>query len=218
MIMSRDEFIESNLGLVHACANRFKGKGIDYDDLYSAGCVGLVKATDNFDNSRGLCFSTYAVPVILGEIRRLFRDGGTVKVSRGLKELWLKINKEIRNFQEKNGFEPTVNQIAEIMQLEPQQVAEAINAGVQPLSLTIGSEDGEHQLEIPVAPPEEKLTEIMALRQIIGELDETDKEIITLRFFKEKTQTETGKILNMSQVQISRKEKRILEKMRVKLL
>lgn len=215
--MCRDEFIESNLGLVHACATRFKGKGIEYDDLYSAGCVGLIKATDHFDTERGLCFSTYAVPVILGEIRRLFRDGGTVKVSRGLKELSLKINRTIKDFRDKNGFEPTILQIAEIMELEPQQIAEAINAGTQPLSLTADNESGEKQIDIPVAPPEEKLTELMALRQIITELEETEQQIIILRFFKNKTQSETGKTLNMSQVQISRKEKKILEKMRTKL-
>lgn len=216
--MNRNEFIENNLGLVHSCAVRFKGKGIEYDDLYSAGCVGLVKAVDNFEVERGLCFSTYAVPVILGEIRRLFRDGGTVKVSRGLKELSMKINRVIKDFQDKNGYEPTVNQIAEIMQLEPNQIAEAINASSQPLSLTYDNDDGEKQIDIPIQPPEEKLTELMALRQIIGELDFTDREIITLRFFKNKTQSETGKILNMSQVQISRKEKKILEKMREKLV
>ncbi len=215
--MCRDEFIESNLGLVHACATRFKGKGIEYDDLYSAGCVGLIKATDHFDPERGLCFSTYAVPVILGEIRRLFRDGGTVKVSRGLKELSLKINRTIKDFRDKNGFEPTILQIAEIMNLEPHQIAEAINAGTQPLSLTADNESDEKQIDIPIAPPEEKLTELMALRQIITELDETEQQIIILRFFKNKTQSETGKILNMSQVQISRKEKKILEKMRDKL-
>ena len=215
--MCRDEFIESNLGLVHACATRFKGKGIEYDDLYSAGCVGLIKATDHFDPERGLCFSTYAVPVILGEIRRLFRDGGTVKVSRGLKELSLKINRTIKDFRDKNGFEPTILQIAEIMNVEPHQIAEAINAGTQPLSLTADNESGEKQIDIPIAPPEEKLTELMALRQIITELDETEQQIIILRFFKNKTQSETGKILNMSQVQISRKEKKILEKMRDKL-
>lgn len=216
--MNRNEFIENNLGLVHSCAVRFKGKGIEYDDLYSAGCVGLVKAVDNFEIERGLCFSTYAVPVILGEIRRLFRDGGTVKVSRGLKELSMKINRVIKEFQDKNGYEPTVNQLAEIMQLEPNQIAEAINASSQPLSLTCDNDDGEKQLDIPIQPPEEKLTELMALRQIIGELDFVDREIITLRFFKNKTQSETGKILNMSQVQVSRKEKKILEKMREKLV
>ena len=216
--MERNEFIENNLGLVHSCAGRFKGKGIEYDDLYSAGCVGLVKAVDNFEVERGLCFSTYAVPVILGEIRRLFRDGGTVKVSRSLKELSMKINRVTKEFQDKNGYEPTVNQIAEIMQLEPDQIAEAINASAQPLSLTYDNEDGEKQIDIPIQPPEEKLTELMALRQIIGELDLTDREIITLRFFKNKTQSETGRFLNMSQVQISRKEKKILEKMREKLV
>lgn len=215
--MNRDEFIENNLGLVHSCAIRFKGKGIEYDDLYSAGCVGLIKAVDNFDATRGLCFSTYAVPVILGEIRRLFRDGGTVKVSRSLKELSMKINREIKTFQDKNGFEPTIHQLAEIMQLEPSQIAEAINAASQPLSLTYDNDSGEKQLDIPIQPPEEKLTELMALRQIIGELDFTDRQIITLRFFKNQTQSQTGKQLNMSQVQISRKEKKILEKMREKL-
>lgn len=215
--MNRNEFIENNLGLVHSCAMRFKGKGIEYDDLYSAGCVGLVKAVDNFEVERGLCFSTYAVPVILGEIRRLFRDGGTVKVSRGIKELSMKINRVIKEFQDKNGYEPTVNQIAEIMQLEPNQIAEAINASSHPLSLTYDNDDGERQIDIPIQPPEEKLTELMALRQIIGELDLYDREIITLRFFKNKTQSETGKLLNMSQVQVSRKEKKILEKMREKL-
>lgn len=215
--MNRNEFIENNLGLVHSCAIRFKGKGIEYDDLYSAGCIGLVKAVDNFEVERGLCFSTYAVPVILGEIRRLFRDGGTVKVSRSIKELSMKINRVIKEFQDKNGYEPTVNQIAEIMQLEPDQIAEAINASAQPLSLTYDNDDGEKQIDIPIQPPEEKLTEIMALRQIIGELDLSDREIITLRFFKNKTQSETGRLLNMSQVQVSRREKKILEKMREKL-
>lgn len=215
--MCRDKFIESNLGLVHACASRFKGRGIEYDDLYSAGCVGLIKATDHFDAERGLCFSTYAVPVILGEMRRLFRDGGTVKVSRSLKELSLKINRIVKDFRDKNGFEPTILQIAEIMELEPQQIAEAINAGTQPLSLTADNENGERQIDIPVAPPEEKLTELMALRQIITELNQTEQQIILLRFFKNKTQSETGKALNMSQVQVSRKEKKILEKMKLKL-
>ena len=102
----RDEFIQNNLGLVHACAGRFRGRGIEYDDLYSAGCVGLLKAYDAFDTGRGVCFSTYAVPVILGEIKKLFRDGGTVKVSRSVKELGLKLTAAREKLLKQNGCEP----------------------------------------------------------------------------------------------------------------
>ena len=106
----RDRFIEQNLGLVHTICRRFSGKGIEYDDLYQAGCIGLVKAYDAFDQSRGLCFSTYAVPVIMGSVRRLFRDGGNLKVSRSVKELGIKINREKNKFQQECGVEPTVSQ------------------------------------------------------------------------------------------------------------
>ena len=176
--MNRDKFIEENLGLVHSCAKRFKGKGIEYDDLYSAGCIGLIKAADNFDFDRGYCFSTYAVPVILGEIRRLFRDGGAVKVSRSVRELSLKINRTIREFEEKNGYEPSVMQISEITGTEPQQIAEAINAAAYPVSLTFDSDEGEKQIDIPVAGPEDKMTELMALRQIILNLNAEEREIL----------------------------------------
>ena len=104
--------VEQNLGLVHTCAKRFKGRGIEYDDLFQAGCVGLVKAADNFDVGRGFRFSTYAVPVILGEIKRLFRDGGAVKLSRGLKELSLRVSREAEAFQHRTGREPTVSELA----------------------------------------------------------------------------------------------------------
>ena len=111
----REAFITQNLGLVHACAGRFRGRGIEYDDLYGAGCMGLVKACDNFDPERGVCFSTYAVPVILGEIKKLFRDGGTVKVSRSLKELSLKINAERERCLKRTGQEPGVTELAETL-------------------------------------------------------------------------------------------------------
>ena len=109
--LPREEFIEKNLGLVHACAGRFKGRGIEYEELYAAGCLGLVKACDGFDTGRGVCFSTYAVPVILGEIKKLFRDGGTVKVSRSLKELSLKINAERERCLKRTGQEPSVTEL-----------------------------------------------------------------------------------------------------------
>lgn len=138
----RDRFVEQNLGLVHSCANRFRGKGIEYDDLYAAGCMGLVKAFDAFDDQRGVRFSTYAVPVILGEIRRLFRDGGSVKVSRSLKELSVKVARERERFLLKNGKEPTVSEIAEELMIDPDDVAEAISAGTPTISLTESEEEG----------------------------------------------------------------------------
>ena len=119
--------IEENLGLVHACAKRFKGRGIEYDDLYQAGCMGLVKAADNFNTELGYKFSTYAVPVIIGEIKRLFRDGGSVKISRGLKELSLKLTRESEKFISETGREPTVSELAEKLGISKELAAEGIS-------------------------------------------------------------------------------------------
>ena len=124
----REAFITQNLGLVHACAGRFRGRGMEYDDLYSAGCVGLIKAYDNFDESRGVCFSTYAVPVILGEIKKLFRDGGTVKVSRSLKELGMRVQAAREHTMKLCGSEPTLQQLAEQLDEPIENVALAIQA------------------------------------------------------------------------------------------
>lgn len=179
----RAAFINENLGLVHACAKRFKGRGIEYDDLYGAGCVGLVKAADNFDTGRGLRFSTYAVPVILGEMRRLFRDGGAVKVSRSLKELSLKATRACEAFAVKHGRDPTISELAESLQVEPELAAEALNAAARPVSLSADEENGGGQLDIPIDAPEEKLTELLSLRQVIGELDERDRALIRPAFF-----------------------------------
>ena len=125
-------------------------QGIEYEDLYGAGCVGLVKACDGFDESRGLCFSTYAVPVILGEIKKLFRDGGSVKVSRGLKELGMKVAAVREKCSSRQGQEPTVTQIAARLQVTPEQVADAMSASLPALSLTpANSEDGNREFDIP---------------------------------------------------------------------
>ncbi|MGN0551267.1 MAG: sigma-70 family RNA polymerase sigma factor [Acutalibacteraceae bacterium] len=213
----REVAINENLGLVHACAKRFKGRGIEYDDLFGAGCLGLVKAVDNFDEEKGFKFSTYAVPVILGEIKRLFRDGGAVKVSRSLKELSLKATREISGFIASFGREPTINELAEILNTTPEKAAEALNASALPVSLS-ANDDSSLQIDIPTETPEEKLTELLSLEQIIDELDEEDKKLITLRFFKNKTQSQTAEILSTTQVQISRREKKILLAMRKKLV
>lgn len=209
-----DEFIEENLGLVHALANRFRGRGIEYEELYSAGCMGLVKAAKGFDEERGLKFSTYAVPVILGEIKRLFRDGGTIRVSRSIKELSLKIAR----FKEdcmKNGREPTINELAEYFEVSVEQITEAISASQPTLSLTAGDDENSgNEFDLPVEPPQAKATELIALGQCLNTLEPDDRRLIYLRYWKGLTQSETGKQLGMTQVQVSRREKRILDGLR----
>ena len=208
-----NKFIQDNLGLVHSLAARFKGRGIEYEELFAAGCEGLVKAGLGFDESRGLKFSTYAVPVILGEIRRLFRDGGTVKVSRGLKELSLKaarVQEELR----KNGNEPRLSDIAKALGVSVEQAGEAVAAALPPVSLTVSDEEGEQELDVPVPPEQAKLTERIALNQCLALLDEEERRLIVTRYIKNKTQTETGEIMGLSQVQVSRKEKKALKRLR----
>ena len=209
-----DEFIEENLGLVHSLAHRFKGRGIEYEELYSAGCMGLVKAAKGFDESRGLKFSTYAVPVIMGEIKRLFRDGGTVRVSRSIKELSLKITR-YKDDCIKKGKEPTISELADYFEVSAEQITEAISASQPALSLTTGDEEnGGNEFDLPVEPPQAKATELIALRQCLSTLDPVDRRLIYLRYWKGLTQSETGKQTGMTQVQVSRREKRILEGLR----
>ena len=212
--LTRDRFIESNLPLVHSLCKRFVGRGIEYDDLYQAGCVGLVKAADGFDETRGLCFSTYAVPVILGEIRRLFRDGGTVKVSRSLKELSLKLTRVKSQLELKLSREPTVSELAAELGVTPEEVTEAISASQATVSLTYEGEDGVCETVVAVAGPEDLLTNKLLLQRAFKHLDDTEQQIIHCRYFEYLTQNETAKRLNMSQVQVSRAEKKILLKLR----
>lgn len=215
----RSEFIQKNLGLVHSCAGRFTGRGIEYEDLYAAGCLGLVKACDGFDVARGVCFSTYAVPVILGEIKKLFRDGGTVKVSRSLKELGLKINAERERCLKKTGNEPSITELAQSLATSPEQIALAIRASMPCVSLTpTESDEGNKEWDIPVDSPEESLADRIGLKEVMEKLPPRDRLLIRLRFFGGKTQAETAKILHTTQVQISRKERKILKWMRLELM
>lgn len=216
----RDEFIENNMGLVHSCAKRFKGKGIEYEEMFAAGCVGLIKAYDAFDHSRGVQFSTYAVPVILGEIKKLFRDGGMLKVTRSVKELSLKINYTREYLQKQLGQEPTVKEISDFLSVSCEDVAQAITASAPPMSLTaiFEEEDGQCEFDIPVESSEESLANIMGLKYAISELDAEEKQIIWLRFFQNRTQAATAEILGKTQVQISRQERKIIQKMRKKFM
>lgn len=215
----RQAFIAANMGLVHACAQRFRGRGVEYEDLFQAGCIGLIKAADHFDESRGLKFSTYAVPVILGEIKGVFRHNGTVKVARGLRELSLKARRESDAFLSREGRSPTVNELAALLGVEPEEAALALEAGLPALSLTGDSEEGEKgQTDIPVDAPEEAVSERLALEQALGQLEERDRLLIRARYFFHKTQTETARQLGMTQVQVSRREKKILQSLRTALL
>ncbi|MBE6893948.1 MAG: sigma-70 family RNA polymerase sigma factor [Ruminococcaceae bacterium] len=215
--VDREILITENMGLVHSCAHRFTGKGIEYEDLFQAGCMGLVKAFDAFDKERGVRFSTYAVPVILGEMRRLFRDGGTVKVSRSLKELSIKTTKERENFILKNGREPTVSELSEILEVSGEEVTEALCAAAPVVSLTIGEDEGGGQADVPVESPEDEITERLSVIKAVSDLEERDRLIIKHRYYENKTQTETAKLLGMTQVQVSRREKKILEILRKEL-
>ena len=197
---------EEHLGLVHLCANRFRGRGMEYEDLYSAGCIGLLKAVKAFDCTRGVQFSTYAVPVILGEIKRLFRDGGAVKVSQQLQE----------QFQQKHGRAATLTELAERSGLSEEIIAESLCAAQPPLSLTTAAEEA--PLEIPVPAPDTELENLFALRQVLQILPQADQKLLQYRYFQNLTQTETAKRLGISQVQVSRKEKKILSRLRQELL
>ena len=208
---------EENLGLVHLCANRFRGRGIEYDDLYSAGCIGLLKAVKAFDSGRGVKFSTYAVPVILGEIKRLFRDGGAIRVSRSLKELSIRLQRLCEDFRHSEMREPTIAELSQLSGESEADVSEALCVSQPLLSLT-SADDDEGQTDIPTESPDENITDLLALRQIMSQLEANDRALLELRYFRGFTQSKTAGTLGMTQVQVSRREKKLLTHMREELL
>ncbi len=210
-----DKFVEENLGLVHLCANKFRNRGIEYEELYSTGCIGLIKATTAFDVNRGVKFSTYAVPVILGEIKRLFRDGGAIKVSRSLKELSLRLTKIRDEFQLQNGREPTISELSNLSGVERELIVEAVAVSLPPISLTATSEDDENkQIDIIEQAKDIETADNLALKEAMKTLEPKDQQLIFLRYYKNMTQTQTAAKLEMSQVQVSRREKKLLLKLR----
>lgn len=209
---------EDHLGLVHLCANRFRDRGAEYEELYSAGCMGLVKAVHAFDPERGVCFSTYAVPVIMGEIRRIFRDGGSIHVGRRLRELGIQASRTAETLRQQYGAEPTIRQIAAELGVPENEAAEALCAAQPVVSLTADTDDGEYTADIPVPSPENALQDRLALHQVLETLDRRDKALIRLRYWENLTQSEAAKQLGMTQVQVSRREKKILLFLRSELL
>ncbi len=215
----RDKKVEENLGLVHSLARKFMGRGAEYEDIVSAGCIGLIKAIDNFDESRGLKLSTYAVPAILGEIKRIWRDGGAVKVSRSIKELSLKAVRLNEQNLKLCGKELSIKDLSQKLGVSEEDVSEALSSAQLPISLSFAFENDEDSKEllIPTDSFDESLTDKLSLSSAICTLDEKDKQLITLRYFKSKTQSDTAKVLGMTQVQVSRREKKILTILREKL-
>lgn len=216
---SKEILIESNALLVKSIVFRFKNKGVDFDDLYQLGCMGLLKAIYNFDESYGVRFSTYAVPMIIGEIKRFLRDDGEIKVSRIIKLQALKISRFIEDFQAKNGYEPTVEIISKKLDIPLGDVVLALDSSKVPISLYETVDDGQDKTQsliekIPSPETEDDRVERLYLKSLLNSLEEREKKIIILRYFRDKTQGEVAEILGVSQVQISRLEKKILKRLR----
>ena len=215
---SRNAFIEQNMGLVYSCARRLQGRGVEFDDLVQAGCVGLIKAADGFDAARGLAFSTYAVPVIFGEIKRLFREGGAVKVGRTTKERARALTQLKDSLADTLGREPSIGELAEQAGLEVSEAAMLLGAAMPVLSLTSADDSGQPQFDVPVESHAPEISDKIALRQVMDTLSEPERRLVECRYFKSMTQSRTAEELGMTQVQVSRKEKVILQRLRGHLL
>lgn len=219
---AKETLLNSNVNLIKSIVKRFLNKGVEYDDLYQLGCMGFLKAVKNFDEKYGVMFSTYAVPLIIGEIKRFMRDDGAIKVSRAVKVLANKINRYIGEYRAKNGEEPRVEVIAKHFNVEASDVVFAIDSARYPVSLnSVDGEDEDNKTElmdkISVPFEQEDLIDKIMLRSFIEKLPEREKKVIILRYFRDKTQSEIAGELGVSQVQVSRLESKIIEKMRESL-
>ena len=220
-----DRLIRENNGLIWSIVKRFMNRGYEVEDLYQIGCIGFIKSIKRFDTNFEVKLSTYSVPYILGEIKRFIRDDGPIKVSRSIKELNVKINELKKHHLMKTGKEITIEEICKELKIDKEDAVIAMESTntIESIEGAASSEnkDGKQLTifdKISTGKNEEEIiTNKMAVNQLINELEERDKEIILLRFFKEKTQTEVAKILGISQVQVSRIERKILNNMRAKL-
>lgn len=216
---AKEELVKENIPLVKSVVKRFKGRG-EYDDLMQLGAIGFIKAIQNFDETYGVRFSTYAVPMISGEIKRFLRDDGAVKVSRWAKTLAQKINVFIDEKLKSGEKEPTVDEIAQNFGVEAEQVVFAMDTGHYLLSLSSTVGDDDVTLEDKIVgdrSPDEDLDKIM-LKDLIEDLPEREKKVIILRYFRDKTQSEIAAELGVSQVQVSRIECKVLQKLKEKLV
>ena len=226
---ARDRLVMENMGLVYSVSRRFIGRGCELEDINQIGTIGLIKAIDKFDDSFDVRFSTYAVPMIAGEIKRFLRDDGMLKVSRSIKENGYRIKRASDELVSKNGREATVEELAAATELSVEDVVMALDAGtdVESIYRTVYQGDGSEIYLVDKItsadnvsssegslPQQEKMLDMIMLRQLLEELDETERKLISLRYFKEMTQSAVANELGISQVQVSRLEKKILQKLR----
>lgn len=216
---ARDRLVDENLALVKSVVRRYLERGVEFDDLYQLGCIGLVKAIQNFDEGFEVRFSTYAVPMIMGEIRRYLRDDGPVKVSRSLKEINRRAMAASERLELETGLTPGVRAIAEAIGESPEDVALALESARATISLNapIGEdEDGATRQDVlPDEAREEALVDRLLIKELLGRLDARERQIIVLRYFRDCTQARVAEMIGVSQVQVSRLESRILKKLRL---
>ena len=217
---AKSALLEHNSPLIKSIIRRYKNKGVDYDDLYQLGCMGFLKAIKNFDLTFNVRFSTYAVPMIAGEVKRFLRDDGYIKVSRALKSLSNKISRFVEKYKKENLADPDIETIAHEFKLEPSEVVFAMDSAKFPISLFEKSDNGDEKsqslIDKIITDDREDMLDKLILKDVIENLEPRDKKIIVLRYFRDKTQSEISEIMGVSQVQISRLESKILESIRDK--
>lgn len=219
---AKNTLIEENSPLVKSVIKRFIGKGIEYDDLYQLGCLGFIKAVNHFDTNFNVKFSTYVVPMIDGEVKRFMRDDGCIKVSRAIKQQNLKINKFVDEYQKTHQQKPKIEDIARAFKMDAQDVVFTMDSAKMPVSIYATSDSSESSgllidkfVQVDII---DDITNNILLKDALRELESRDKKIILMRFFRDKTQSEIAKELGVSQVQVSRLENKILEKLRNKII
>lgn len=220
---ARSKLVTQNMGLVHSVVRRFLNRGHEAEDLFQIGCIGLIRAAERFDAGFGVQFSTYAVPMIIGEIKRFIRDDGIIKVSRSLKDTAVRAMRVKESMIRATGREPSVAEIADEMGMSSAELAAALEAQVKPESLYMTADDGNSESRQLIDRIESRTDEVgdmlnrLLVQQTVEELDDRDKTIVYLRYFRQKTQAQVAAKLGISQVQVSRLEKKILLKMREKI-
>ena len=214
-LIDEESLVTQNIGLINMAVKRYVGFGVDYDDLFQIGAIGLVKAAKAFDESKNLRFSTYAVAKIIGEIKTFLRDNGEIKVPRSIKEQKFRIEKERTLLTKELGREPHISEISKRTGISVEDIVYALDATQSTISLDIPPDEG--GITVSAGSQEEKMLNKIMISQLLHTLDNEERKLIVLRYFSDKTQSEISKILGISQVQVSRNEKRILEKLRKKI-